>query len=113
MSVHTEINEGVVIVSIEGRFLGMADNNNFRTVINDDLSRGFTNFVLDFSGIEWIDSAGIGSIIAAQISIGKKGGNLRLASLTERVAYYFDICNLDAIFIRYDTVAEAIESFKP
>jgi anti-anti-sigma factor len=112
VAVIVKTKEDIVIVAIEGRFLGIQDNDSFREIVEKKKSLGYKRFIIDFSGIEWIDSAGIGSIIAAQISVGKNGGDLRLANLTERVAYYFDICNLDAIFKRYETIEEAVDSFR-
>jgi anti-sigma B factor antagonist len=111
LSIHTGLQQNVVVIAIKGRFLGAEYNRQFREIVDRRRAEGYNRFVVDFSGVEWIDSAGIGTIIAARISVGKSGGTICPANLTERVAYYFEICNLDAIFQRYDTVEEAVASF--
>ena len=98
LAIQTQKTGDVVIIVLSGRFMGMEDNIAFRQVIDDCLNSDSKDIVIDFSNLEWIDSAGIEYIIAMYLKVVKDNGDLLMAGLTERVAYYFEICNLNALF---------------
>jgi anti-sigma B factor antagonist len=63
-------------------------------------------------GVRWISSTGLGTLIAVLTSIKNKGGDLRLANITEKVESIFVITQLVKVFKTYETTDRAIASFK-
>src|SRR3989338_1365439 len=67
--------------------------------------------VLDFSKVEFIDSACLGALIAVARKLRKKGGDIRIASLLEEVQSIFQITRLDKIFQIFGKPEEAVKSY--
>ena len=67
--------------------------------------------VLDFSKVEFIDSACLGALIAVARKLRKKGGDVRMASLPEEVQSIFQITRLDKVFRIFSKPEEAVASY--
>jgi anti-sigma B factor antagonist len=65
--------------------------------------------VIDLSGVEFIDSLGLGVVVSGLKRVRAHGGELRVAGLAPRVRALFDLTRLDEIIGIYDTVDAAIE----
>lgn len=63
--------------------------------------------ILDFGGVPYIDSAGIGALVGAQVSHSKDGRSLALVGVSERVMNALKVTHVENLFKVYPTVAEA------
>ena len=76
------------------------------------LSDGGTKKVLlNLAGVRYIDSSGIGELIANYTTVSRQGGQLKLLSLTDRVQNLLVITKLLTVFDTYDDEAEALKSY--
>ena len=64
-------------VAMSGRFT-FTDNDRFREIINNLQDSGATSCVFDLSGLEFMDSAGLGMLLLAHETAGQKNIDLRL-----------------------------------
>jgi anti-sigma B factor antagonist len=71
------------------------------------------NVVLDLSGVEFLDSTGLGVLVGVPKRARTLGGDLRLAAATPPVRRVFEITALDRTLPIADTVAEAIGEAPP
>ena len=69
-----------------------------------------TDVVVDLTGIEFIDSAGVGVLVALFKNARMKGGRARFCGLTQGVRSVLEIIRLDQIFEIFDDVAAAVKS---
>lgn len=69
------------------------------------------NFVLDLSKMEYIDSTGLGGIVACMKFASEKDGDLKIACLQSKPRMVFEITRANKIFDIYDEVATAVESY--
>jgi anti-sigma B factor antagonist len=67
--------------------------------------------LLDLAGVDFIDSCGLGELVASQVSVEKKGGQLKLVGLTETLQELFTVTRLATAFNIFETEAEAIQGF--
>jgi anti-sigma B factor antagonist len=72
------------------------------------LGEGNRNFVLNLSGVEYIDSSGLGQLITIWTSIKNRGGHMAVLNPTKRVQRLFDITRLDTVFKICEKEEEAI-----
>lgn len=74
-----------------------------------DLSRKQSAPVLliDLSGVPYIDSAALGSLVAVHVSRGNAGKKYAIAGAQERLLALFRMTGLDGFLITYPTLAEA------
>ena len=61
---------------------------------------------LDLSDLDFIDSFGIGAVVAALKRTRQRGGDLRLVCPVRRVRRVFEICGLDRIMTLGDTLGD-------
>lgn len=70
-----------------------------------------TMIVLNLSGVTFIDSCGLGELVASQVSVENGGGQIKLVGLTGTLRDLFVATRLLAVFDTYQDEAEAIENF--
>jgi anti-sigma B factor antagonist len=73
----------------------------FRTNVNKLIEGGQATFVLDFSQCKFVDSTGLGVIVAAYKKCLEHGGNIRLRSMKEEVRKVFTLTRLDKVLDIY------------
>ena len=70
-----------------------------------------TQIILNLAGVTFIDSCGLGEMVASQVSIENKAGEIKLIGLTEQLRELLSATRLLAVFDTYANEAEAIQSF--
>jgi anti-sigma B factor antagonist len=83
-----------------------------RNAIRGLAAAGNKKILLNLAGVKYIDSSGIGELIANYTTVGRAGGQLKLLSLTEKVQDLLVITKLLTVFDVYEAEAEALSSFK-
>lgn len=83
-----------------------------RGVIRELVAAGNKKILLNLAGVRYIDSSGIGELIANYTTVGRTGGQLKLLSLTDKVQDLLVITKLLTVFDVYETEADALSSFK-
>ena len=73
---------------------------------------GKNKVLLNLAGVKYIDSSGIGELIANYTTIRRQGGQLKLLNLTDRIQNLLVITKLLTVFDSYDDEAEALKSFQ-
>ena len=73
---------------------------------------GKKKVLLNLAGVKYIDSSGIGELIANYTTVSRQGGQLKLLNLTDRIQNLLVITKLLTVFDSYDDEAEALRSFQ-
>jgi anti-sigma B factor antagonist len=105
-----EVN-GVTVLQLAGRITLGEESNQLRTKLKDILSQGKTRLVLDLAEVSYIDSAGLGTLVAGFTSAQNQGANLKLANLTKRFSEQLHITKLVTVFDVFNSVKDAVKSF--
>ncbi len=74
--------------------------------------QGKTKLLLNLAGVKYMDSTGVGELIANYTTVTRQGGQLKLLSLTQRIRDLLVITKLLTVFDSYDDEAEALKSFE-
>jgi len=101
---------GVTVVAPTGR-LDVAGAPALRDAIGDAVRNGPSKVVIDMEGVSFVDSTGLGSVIAALKQIRSSQGELRLAAPNQQVRVVLELTTLDRVFPYYATVEEALTGF--
>src|SRR5215472_6860259 len=67
--------------------------------------------ILDLSGVPYLDSSGLGSLVSASTSCAKSGRRMALTGVNKRVMKVFEITKVEQIFLMFPTLSDAIEAF--
>ena len=73
---------------------------------------GKNKVLLNLAGVKYVDSTGIGELIANYTTITRQGGQLKLLNLTDRIQNLLVITKLLTVFDSYDNESEALKSFQ-
>ena len=103
---------GVTVVELAGRVTLGEGSSALRSKLKELLSQGKTRLVLDLAEVTYVDSAGLGTLVAGYTSAQNQGANLKLANLTKRFHEQLNITKLVTVFDVYDTVQDAVKSFE-
>jgi anti-sigma B factor antagonist len=104
--------DGVSVVTLDGRIVLGEESNAFREKLKSLLAEGNKKIVLNMAGIKYIDSAGLGTLVAAHVSAKTQGASVRLCNLGEKFHEVMQITRLLTVFDVYDTEAAAVSSFQ-
>ena len=102
-----EMNEGVALVVVSGRLVLGKEVEALENAVNQLLPSNPRLVILDASGLDYADSAGIGTLVACLTSIRKTGGEMRMAGASARIKRLLQITGVDSIVAVYPTVAAA------
>jgi anti-sigma B factor antagonist len=112
MRVHDELRGEIVILTLKGDMMGEPDTAAFRDKIKEMLDKGMKKFIIDLSGVKWMNSLGLGALISAFTSVKHHEGEMVVTNVTKKVESLFMITQLIKVFKHYHTVDEAIEYFQ-
>lgn len=111
MTITEQIRDGIIILGLTGSFMGESESSLFQEKKFQLLEAGRNKIILDLSEMTMINSAGLGSLIAALVSTRDRGGDVRLARLNKTVAYVIEKVHLDTTFRIFESVEDAVSSF--
>src|SRR5262245_33196085 len=99
LEINSRIENDLAVLDLEGRLwildLPLHDH------VRDLLNRGCRYFILNLEKVEYMDSSGLGQLVALWTSVRTNGGNLVLMRPTERVRKLLDVTRLNVIFDAY------------
>ena len=83
----------------------------FGRYVDQMVAAGRRQIIVDMAGVSFIDSAGVGMLVAESKRVTQHGGAMRLARLTARSHHLLAMLKLKFVFEIYDDVEAAVRSF--
>ena len=80
-----------------------------RQSVMDAVKDGRRCLVLDLSGVDFIDSFGIGVLVGALKRVRLLDGDLMMVVPEPRVRRVLEVCDLDRVFTLHRSLADALE----
>ena len=94
MTIDREFSDGKLTLKVAGRL----DTNTSSELEAELKLEGLTEIVFDFSGLEYISSAGLRVLMMAQKSMASSGGKVKVARPNEMVKGILDMTGLSSVF---------------
>jgi anti-anti-sigma factor len=112
-TMHVEIRkaEDVVIVDLVGKLTAGLGDAILRGTIDELLAENWKKILLNLSAVSFIDSAGVGELVAGLRTAKRLGASLKVLSANERVQSTLYIARLLPIFEIYSEEEEALAAF--
>jgi len=111
LSISNRTVNGVAVVDCDGRLVFGEESASLRDAVRSLLLMN-KEIVLNLGGVSYIDSGGLGTLVALYTTAQNSGGAIRLASLTKRVGDLLQVTKLVTVFEVHETVEQAVNSFK-
>lgn len=103
--------DDVLVLKLNGELMGGDETKMFQDRIYDAIRETKTQVVVDMSGVKWMNSSGLGTLMAGLTTLRSSDGDLKLASLSDRVKRPIEITKLDQVLQIYDNIDSAVKSF--
>src|SRR5262245_12661361 len=101
LSIETVLLDGNILGIVLNGSLNTTTTEQFNKAIQNHLDQGQTKIIIDCRRVEYITSVGLGSLVALQPRLRKKGGEVKLAGLYGRAADSIRLVGLDKLFNIY------------
>ena len=112
MKIKQVVHDDVTVLELSGKIMGGPDHDKFKGEIAAIVETGCKKVILDFDGVPWINSTGLGILISGYHSIKAAKGTMAICRVKERVLSIFYISQLENIFEVHETVEAAVGSMK-
>jgi anti-sigma B factor antagonist len=103
--------DGVSVVTPNGRIVFGEQSNAVREKVKSLIAEGKKKIVLNMKDIDYIDSSGLGALVAAHLSANTQGSAMRLCNLGRKFSKVLQLTKLMTVFQVYSTEAAAVASF--
>jgi len=113
MSFHVEVRPAadVVVVDMKGKLTAGLGDQILRDTIDELLAEGKRKVLLNLSEVSFLDSAGVGELVAGLRTAKRFGADLRLLSTSDRVQSTLYMARLLPVFAMYRDESEALKGF--
>jgi anti-sigma B factor antagonist len=109
LSLETRRSGDVIIIHCEGRVVYRDEAAALSRMAGEALEHT-REVVLDFGGVQRLDSAGLGELVLVHMSASDQGKLVKLAGAKPHVRELLDLTNLSSVFEIYPTLEDAIEA---
>ena len=113
LSIEAQLLDREILVVVLGGSLNGTTTDQFNQAIQDHLDQSRTKIVIDCRNVDYISSVGLGSLVALQARLRKKGGEVKLAAIYGVAADAIHIVGLDRLLHIYGDLESARRSFYP
>ena len=110
MKIKEKIANNVAVLSLHGKMMGGPETTALHDHIRGLMKDGISKVVIDLGGVKWINSSGLGVLMAAMTTLKNIEGQMKLANVTEKVESLLMITQLIRIFETFDSVDRAVAS---
>ena len=111
LTLATRTKDGILVVDCSGRIVFGEESSLLRDTVRKAVPEN-NRIVLNLGEVDYIDSGGLGTLVALFTTAQRAGGTIKLTRLTKHVSDLLQITKLLTVFEVYNSEAEAIESFR-
>jgi anti-sigma B factor antagonist len=112
MKIQEVIKNNVAVMSLAGKLMGGEHTEQVHEHVKNLIQRGYHHVVIDLAELQWLNSSGMGILIASLTSLRKENGNLVLANVNTKVSSLLQMMHLHLVFDKFESVGEAVEHFE-
>jgi anti-sigma B factor antagonist len=102
----------VTVLDLSGKLTINDGAGRLKDTVTSLIAAGQKNIILNLGNLTYMDSAGLGEMVACHSTAAKNGGVVKLANTTGKMKDLLSITKLVTVFDAHDTEAQAISSFK-
>jgi anti-sigma B factor antagonist len=111
MKIKEQMEKDIAILTISGNMMGGPETSELHEKIKSLMADGIKKVVVDLGKVKWMNSSGLGVLMASWGSLRKEGGNMKLANISEKINSLLMITQLMQFFETYQSVDRALASF--
>jgi len=112
MKLKKRIVDDVAVLDLSGNVMGGPDQQVFHNAIKETIEEGQKKILVNLAEVPWVNSTGLGILMAGFITSKNAGGVLRLVNVGKRIESLLMITKLTLVFDTFESEEEGLASFK-
>jgi anti-sigma B factor antagonist len=104
--------DGILVLTCSGRIVFGEESSLLRDTVKQAIQNNNKKTVLNLGEVNYIDSGGLGTLVALHTTAHNAGATIKLANLTKRVGDLLQVTKLLTVFDVHNSEYEALESFR-
>jgi anti-sigma B factor antagonist len=105
----THENGDVAIVNVSGKLTLGEGTGSLRTKIRELVEGGSRRIVLNMNGVTYMDSSGLGELVASHTTVTRAGGEIKLLNLAKGVDDLLKLTKLYTVFETNEDEASVVD----
>jgi anti-sigma B factor antagonist len=111
MTIQERVVGSVTVLDLNGKLVLGDGDTLLKDKIHSLVFQNRKNIILNMGGVSFVDSTGLGALVASYVTAKNNGGQIKLVNLTQRLQGLLAIAKLVTVFETFDSEAEAVRSF--
>jgi anti-sigma B factor antagonist len=112
MQIEERQSGSVTVLDLSGKITLGEDGILLKDKLQSLLHQGKKDLLLNLGEVQYVDSAGLGSLVSAYTTVTREGGSLKLANVTKKLQDLLSITKLLTVFETFDSEDEAVRSYR-
>ena len=104
-------NGDVVVIDLKGKLTLGSGDVQLRSIIRDLLDRDEKKILLNLEKVSYMDSAGVGELVASYTTASNREADLKLLNLTSKIRDLLQFTQLISVFEHFSDEGEGVASF--
>jgi anti-sigma B factor antagonist len=104
--------DGILAITANGRIVFGEESSLLREEVKKAIADGNKRIVLNLGEVNYIDSGGLGTLVALHTTAHNAGATIKLAQLTKRVGDLLQVTKLATVFEVHNSEYDALEAFR-
>jgi anti-anti-sigma factor len=102
----------VAVLDLKGRLILDDGEKTFRQEVDTLIGSGRMNILVNFDGVTYLDSAGVGAVVWKYVTLKRKGGMMKLLNLRAKSHRVLSVTRILTVMEAYEDEAQALKSFQ-
>jgi len=101
----------VSILDVDGNIIIGESADTVGDTVRRHLAEGRRKILLNMAQVRWVDSRGIGELVAALVTVTREGGQIKLLKVRENIKERLTVTRVNTIFALYDDELAALNDY--
>jgi anti-sigma B factor antagonist len=111
MTIQERVVGSVTVLDLNGKLVLGDGDTLLKDKVHSLVFQGRKQIVFNMGGVSYVDSSGLGALVASSMTAKNNGGQIKLVALTKRLHDLLVISKLVNVFETFDSEADAVNSF--
>ena len=111
MTIKEQIKSNVAVLYLKGNMTGGPESLELHDKVKSLMNDKINKVVIDLSKVNWMNSSGLGTLMACMTSLKNADGEMKISGTTEKIQNLFVITKLVTVFDTYETADRAVAGF--
>lgn len=107
MEIRKSLDSGLTLLALQGQVALGESGRQLADALREELESGSGHVLLEMSGIDYVDSTGIGELVGYLIRFAKEQRRLVLVGASERILLLLRVAGIEGMFRSYSDLEDA------